>query len=209
VNGPGSLTAALDRARTLGFLGPGPVDAHAAHAAGFVATVEAALGRAPLSVLDLGSGGGVPGLVLAEAWAGTPVNLVESSRRRAEHLRQAISDLGWADRVVVLEERAEVVAHESQFREDLEVVTARSFAEPAATAEIAAGLVAVGGYLVVSEPPDERAERWPPAELEEIGFSAARSVEQAVGHFVLLEKMAAAPANLPRRVGRPAKRPRW
>jgi 16S rRNA (guanine527-N7)-methyltransferase len=209
VNGPGSLTAALDRARTLGFLGPGPVEAHAAHAAGFAATIAGALGRPPVSVLDLGSGGGVPGLVLAQAWPGASVRLVESSRRRAEHLRQAVAELGWTNRVLVLEERAEVVAHDPDYREHLEVVTARSFAEPAATAEIAAGLVAVGGYLVVSEPPDERAERWPPAELEEIGFGVALSVEQAVGHFVLIEKLADVPGSLPRRVGRPAKRPRW
>ena len=47
-----------------------------------------------------------------------------------------------------------MVGRPGPHREHFEVVTARSFAGPAVTAEIAAGFVAVGGVLVVSEPPD-------------------------------------------------------
>ena len=206
---PGPLLAVLDRARRLGFLGPGPVDAHIDHARGFAASAEAALGRPPRRALDLGSGGGIPGLVLADRWPETSVILVESSRRRSEHLRRAVAELGWTGRVTMLQERAELVARDPDYREGVEIVTARSFAEPAATAEIAAGLVAVSGFLVVSEPPDERTDRWPPASLEELGFGPAQFVEQVVGHFVVLAKRSAAAHDVPRGVGRPGKRPRW
>ena len=55
-----ALIDALERSRSLGFLGPGPVTAHVEHARGYLSYV--ADGG---TVLDLGSGGGVPGLVLA------------------------------------------------------------------------------------------------------------------------------------------------
>ena len=49
--------------------------------------------------------------------------------------------------------RAEDWAHEPELRETFDLVTARSFARPAVTAEIACGFLKVGGLLVVSEPP--------------------------------------------------------
>src|SRR4051812_34590597 len=60
----GQLIETLEEARTAGFLGPGPVEPHIRHAQGFAAAVVAALGREPANFADLGSGGGVPGLVL-------------------------------------------------------------------------------------------------------------------------------------------------
>ncbi len=168
------LAAALERARTLGFLGPGSVEGHLQHAVGFAITVERHLGGTPGSMLDLGSGGGIPGLVLAERWPDTRVLLAESGHRRCEHLRGVIAAVGWGERVSVLEERAELTARRPELREQVEVVTARSFAAPAVTAEIAAGLVAPGGLLVVSEPPESDPSRWPADELAALGFGPAR-----------------------------------
>src|SRR4051794_28553324 len=62
--GPGSelLVDVLADARDAGFLGPGPIEPHIAHAEGFGAAAEQALGRAPENFADLGTGGGIPGL---------------------------------------------------------------------------------------------------------------------------------------------------
>jgi 16S rRNA (guanine527-N7)-methyltransferase len=207
-----SLRATLEHARTLGFLGPGDVDAHLRHAAGFVAPVVGQLGRAPVSMLDLGSGSGIPGLVLAQRWPDARIVLVESGHRRSDHLRAAVAALGYDGRVQVVEERAELTAHRPEFREQFEVVTARSFATPAATAEIAAGLVAVGGLLVVSEPPHPDPARWPPDGLDPLGFGPPRSErggDARDAHFVVFVKTQSAPSAVPRAVGRPGKRPRW
>ncbi len=95
-------------------------------------------------MLDLGSGAGIPGLVLADAVARVRGMLVESGHRRCEHLRREIDGLGWTARVEVLEERAELTARRPELRESVELVTARSFATPAATAEIAAGVGCAG-----------------------------------------------------------------
>jgi 16S rRNA (guanine527-N7)-methyltransferase len=203
------LVAVLETARAAGFLGPGPVEPHIRHADGFVRTAVAVLGGAPDRFCDLGSGGGLPALVLAARWPAAGGVLVESSRRRSAFLREALERLGFTDRIEVLEERAESAAHADRLRERFPLVTARSFAEPAVTAEIAAGLVEVGGALVVSEPPADTTERWPAVGLAELGFGPA--VRDAVldAHFVTIRKVRAAPADVPRGVGRPAKRPRW
>jgi 16S rRNA (guanine527-N7)-methyltransferase len=207
--GEDSLHAVLEGAREAGFLGPGPVEVHLRHALGFAMAVETALGRPPVTFADLGTGGGVPGLVLSLRWIGTRGIFVDSNHRRIEALRLAVARVGVEDRVEVIEERAELVGRPGPYREGYEAVTARSFAEPAVTAEIAAGLVVVGGVLVVSEPPDLSRERWPASGLSDLGFGAAEPVEQAGAHFVIVRKVSGAPEQFPRGVGRPGKRPLW
>jgi 16S rRNA (guanine527-N7)-methyltransferase len=207
---PGALPlAVLARAQELGFLGPGPVEAQRAHAEGFGEVVEGTLDAAPESLVDLGSGGGLPGLVLTARWPGCRVALVESNHRRCELLRAVVAEQGWAERVEVVEARAEVVGHESGRREGFRVATARGLAGPAATAEIAAGFVVVGGVLVVSEPPEPESERWPPAGLAVFGFGPAVRSTVRSGSFVAIRKISSTPEDVPRGVGRPSKRPRW
>jgi 16S rRNA (guanine527-N7)-methyltransferase len=207
-----ALRSILEQARTAGFLGPGPVETHLDHAAGFIAAAEAALARPPTNFVDLGSGGGVPGQVLAGAWPDARGVLVDSSQRRCAFLCEAIRRIGAERRVEVVERRGEEVGHAQEYRETFELATARSFAAPAPTAEIAAGLVAVGGILVVSEPPEPDPGRWPVGGLEAIGFGpAATQVHGSAhsAHYVMIYKAAPAPAQVPRAVGRPAKRPLW
>jgi 16S rRNA (guanine527-N7)-methyltransferase len=203
------LNQVLERARAAGFLGPGPVEPHIRHSEGFAAAVESALGRQPRNFADLGTGGGIPGLVLGVRWVEARGIFVESGQRRCVWLREAVCQLGIEGRIEVVEARAEAAARPGPRREQFEAVTARSFAEPAITAEIAAGLVGLGGVLVVSEPPEPDPERWPAAPLQEIGFAPAERREWHGAHFVVVRKVASTPERVPRRVGRPAKRPLW
>jgi 16S rRNA (guanine527-N7)-methyltransferase len=206
---PLELRQVLEEARTAGFLGPGPIEAHLTHAAGFIETAEAAFGRIPTNFCDLGTGGGVPGLALAIEWDQATALLVDTNARRSAFLRDAVTRLGLDGRVEVLEERAEIVGHPGPHRERYELATARSFAGPAVTAEIAAGIVKAGGYLVVSDPPVPDETRWPVIELRSLGFASAELVVRADAHFAVLRKAEAAPARYPRAVGRPGKRPLW
>ncbi|MCU1452134.1 MAG: rRNA small subunit methyltransferase [Acidimicrobiales bacterium] len=127
--------------------------------------------------------------------------------RRCRFLREAVDGLGLADRVAVVQERAELVGRDPEHRGRADVVVARSFGPPAVAAECAGPLLAVGGDLVMSEPPTtDDAQRWPPAALAELGFGGAERVEAAY-HVVRVPLLSPTGDRWPRRVGIPAKRP--
>lgn len=203
-----ALTDLLTESRQLGFLGPGPVEVHLAHAAAFAE----ALTTAPARALDLGAGGGLPGLVLAATvWPDTRWVLLDAQLRRTTFLERAVEALGLGDRVRVVTARAEEAGRHIDHRGLNDLVVARSFAAPAVTAECAAPLLQVGGLLLASEPPAaDLAARWPAEPLAELGFSAPVPIEIAgepPTHLVRLDLVRLAPDRYPRRVGIPAKRP--
>lgn len=198
------LQAVLEEARELGFLGPGPVDGHIEHAKGFLQAVGAEL---PRRVIDLGSGAGLPGLVLAMAWPRIPVVLLDSSERRTLFLARAADELGISSHVVVARARAEEAGRDPDWRARADLVVARSFGPPAVTAECAAPLLEVGGRLIVSEPPEEGGSRWPEGGLAALGLRPTGRFEQAFCRFQVLRQESLCPEDFPRRVGVPEKRP--
>lgn len=219
------MRAALRRARDLGFLGEGPLEAQLEHSSGFAdAAAAAGMADPPAAFLDLGSGGGVPGLVLAARWPRADVVLVDANERRCAALREAVESSGWQARARVVQARAEAAAREPELRGSFELVVARSFAAPAVTAECAAPFLRPGGLLVVSEPPlpeepgaddaaggaQDRATghagRWPSAGLEPLGLTPVRFVRARFSYQVLRQETLC-PDRYPRREGVPAKRP--
>lgn len=200
------LVRLLSRSRQRGFLGPGPVEAHIEHALAYTAALEADPSRA----LDLGAGGGVPGLVLAAlAWPATSWCLLEANQRRAAFLLEAVQSLGLADRVEVVAQRAETAGRAPFRRHRYRVVVARSFGPPSVTAECGAPFLAADGVLVVSEPPAvQRGVRWPPAGLADLGLGPPQAVDAGQGTtLTALPRTKACPSRYPRRAGIPAKRP--
>lgn len=157
------LSEVLDEARRLGLLGPGPVSDHIAHAEGFLAE------PVPHRFLDLGSGAGVPGLVLAVAWPEASAVLLDGSVRRAAFLRRAVVALALEDRVEVVGARAEVAGRETRWRQGFDRVVARAFGPPSLTAECASPFLRSGGDLLVSDPPGGE-DRWPADGLLRLGL---------------------------------------
>jgi len=193
----------LERSRSLGFLGPGPIDDHIDHAARFCALVDGV----PDSFVDLGSGGGIPGLIALSTWPGTTGVLLDAQARRCAFLRWAVDELGWSDRASVVEDRAERAGRDATLRERADLVLARSFGPPAVTAECAAAFVRVGGRIAVSEPPSGSEERWPVDGLMLLGLDLeAIRVDDGV-HMALLRKTAPLDDRHPRPIGVPGKRP--
>jgi 16S rRNA (guanine527-N7)-methyltransferase len=190
----------LLRAQRLGFLGPGPVQEHLEQAEAFVQAVSE-----PRRALDLGSGGGIPGLPLALRWPSSQWVLLDSSDRRTAFLEQAVHDLDMADRVAVITQRAEEAGRAPALRAQFEVVVSRSFGRPAVTAECGGAFVGVGGVLIVSEPPTESPDRWPVDGLAALGLED----QGRTGRVRVLLRTSPVPDGVPRRVGVPAKRPRW
>lgn len=205
----------LEQARELGFLGPGPVETHLDHAHGFAGVLRrlAAGGESgsgtswPDRAADLGSGAGLPGLPLALWFPESSWVLVESSVRRAAFLRRAVRQLVVGDRVEVAEERAEVVGRSPGWRGRFDLVVARSFGPPAVVAECGAPLLAVGGRVIVSEPPGGMPSRWPPSGLATLGMVPEGTVSAEGWAYQVVRQRQQCPERYPRRVGVPAKRP--
>jgi 16S rRNA (guanine527-N7)-methyltransferase len=209
---PEALQDVLVAARDAGFLGPGPIDRHLRHAEGFVtlARMEAE-GKSP-RMLDLGSGGGLPGLVVAGAWSEATMVLLEANERRAQFLERAVVACDLQRRVSVVHQRAEICGRDPLHRATFDGVVVRSFGTPAVVAECAAPLLRVGGWLIVSEPPSEgetdidEPGRWPADLLEPLGLVPAESVRTEFG-YQILRQVVLCPDRFPRRNGVPTKKP--
>ncbi|MFN7148015.1 MAG: RsmG family class I SAM-dependent methyltransferase [Microthrixaceae bacterium] len=200
-----ALRDVLTESRRLGFLGPGPIEDHVVHAMGFVPLVGGAS-----DVLDLGSGGGLPGLVLMTEVDAATFVLLDASTRRCEFLGWAVERLGLADRATVVCGRAEELAHDPGLRGRFQAVVARSFGAPAVTAECAVGFLdAPGSRLLVSEPPDAADGRWPSEGLGSLGLRAGERLQTGSSTIQVLELATMPPPTIPRRVGVPSKRPRF
>lgn len=198
------LLEVLGEAREFGFLGPGPVAAHIAHAEGFAAPFGDV---PPARWADLGSGGGVPGLVLALRWPATTGVLIDANERRTGFLRSALAALELGDRVEVVRGRAEEVGRETAHRQAYHGIVARGFGPPPVTAECAAPLLRAGGLVVVSEPPEEVA-RWDRDGLALLGLVSEGTIAVDARYHVLRQDRVCG-ERYPRRVGIPGKRPLW
>ncbi|HVA04311.1 MAG TPA: RsmG family class I SAM-dependent methyltransferase [Acidimicrobiales bacterium] len=208
---PPALREVLGQARSLDLLGPMALDEQVDHALGFAHAFEQARADDPTPGrwLDLGSGGGLPGLVLAQYWPSTPAVLLDSAERRTTFLAEASAELGWAERVQVIRARAEDAGSlDSDLRALFDVVWARSFGSPPVTAECAAPFLKPGGLLVVSEPPGpgQAVARWPRDGLAQLGQEPLTTVGGRFGYQVILQATAC-PQRFPRRSGVATKRP--
>lgn len=219
------LAVVLAEARSLGFLGPGPVEGQISHAHRLADVIEREFDHfgpqslrgglvgtpgdnvVTIEVAELGAGGGVPGLVLACRWQATNWLLIEAHGRRAAFLVDAVSRLELGERVRVRHERAEVVGRDGLCRASFDLVVARSFGPPAVTAECAAPLLRAGGLLVVSEPPDaDREQRWPAEGLSGLGLEPLDTERAEVAAALCRQALVCGDA-FPRRTGIPTKRP--
>lgn len=159
-------------------------------------------------IVDLGSGGGFPGLVIARMLPDASVTLVESERRKADWLVRAGADL---PNVRVVADRTEALAREE--REVWDLATARALATTPSLLELAAPLVRVGGSLVAWRgPSDAEPTSGDRSAGAEVGFAFDRVIEVepfagAERRLVVWRKTEATSGRFPRRPGRATKRP--
>jgi hypothetical protein len=127
-------------------------------------------------------------------------------RKRYLFLEEMVSYFGLGDRVSVYGGRSEECAQSPAYMRSFDLVTARGFASPAATAENASGLLHKDGILLVSEPPDSLESRWPEDGLRILGFSPPvyRRFEFS---YCWMVKGRKARGKFPRGVGIPEKTP--
>lgn len=165
----------------------------------------------PGSALDLGSGGGVPGIVLAMARPGVQWTLVDSVRKKADALRGFVAALGLPN-VEAIAGRAEDLGRGPR-RESFDLVTARACAPLPVLAELALPLVRVGGRLLAWKGRIGSAElRAGAAASALLGGDPPELRSAGVGSlgdhsFVQVPKSSPTSDRFPRRPGEPARRP--
>lgn len=200
------LTRALEESRARGFLGPNAIEPHFSHSLGFALCWEERVNTPPASFLDLGSGGGLPGLFLLDRWRCRGV-FTDSMVKRAKFLEEVLERTGSPGNGTVVTGRVEETARIPEFVEAFDLVTARSFGPPSVTAECGAQFLRVGGVLVVSEPPDDSdSTRWNPQVLEILGLTVEGRIRHGAA-YQILSKIHSTPPEFPRSIGLPRKRP--
>jgi 16S rRNA (guanine527-N7)-methyltransferase len=145
-------------------------------------------------VIDVGSGGGTPGIPLAASLPEREVTLLEAERRKAEFLRRWEAEL---PNLRVVGGRAE-----EQPVDAFGVAVAKALAPPPVAAEWCLPLVRTGGAAILWVGPS--AERAP---VEAAAARLAAEVEAAPPGFLVLRKTGPTPAGFPRRPGMAKKRP--
>ena len=174
---------------------------------------ETPTGGAALRLLDVGAGGGIPGIPLAIAFPHLAVTLLEATRKKVDFLQHAIASLA-LENVTALWGRAEDLAHVPLHREQYDVVAVRGVGSLATVAELALPFCKRNGMLVAfkSLPLDSELQ----AASHAIDLLGGRDPcvtpfnlpELPAPHCVVtLTKSARTPRQYPRRDGKPAKRP--
>jgi 16S rRNA (guanine527-N7)-methyltransferase len=166
----------------------------------------------PLRLVDVGSGGGMPGVPLKIAFPGLRVTLVESVGKKAEFLRSTVAQLGLTD-VEVVAERAESLARHPEYRDAFDWATARALGPLPVVVELCAPFLSPGGLLVAQRSGDLDAEIVHAAPAFKALHLWTRTpiyleLAELPGHgLVVGEKYAPTPERYPRRPGLPRKHP--
>ena len=167
-----------------------------------------------LRVIDIGTGGGFPGLAVAIALPGARITLVDSVQRKLDAVAAMASDLGLADRVRVRSERVERTGREVACRGRFQLAMARAVAAAPVVAEYLVPLLAPDGQAVLyrgqwSAEDQQGLERALALLQARIARQDQRELPGNRGLRTALSVVptAACPASYPRAIGVPAKAP--
>lgn len=172
-----------------------------------------AIGQGTLSVIDVGTGAGFPGLPLKIARPEIRLTLLDSLQKRIGFLEEVTAQLG-LENVCCIHSRAEDGGQNPEYREQFDLCVSRAVAALPILLEYCLPFVKVGGYFAALKGPDAEAEA---AEshtaLEKLGGRLAeiRDVDipgtDLAHKLVFIEKTAPTPPQYPRKAGKIGKKP--
>lgn len=162
------------------------------------------------SLVDVGSGAGLPGIPIKIARPDLDVTLIEADQAKAAFLVHACAALH-LEHVEVVARRAEEAGHDPKLREAFDVAVARALAPLPVLVELCLPFVRLGGRLLAQKTEAEDAAPAAHA-IDLLGGGHARvvtapSAARIAGTVVVIDKMRPTPARYPRRPGIPARRP--
>ncbi len=165
------------------------------------------------ATMDLGTGGGFPGIPIAIAHPDWPVTVADSTAKKINFIRSSYTTIP-LENVVALVDRAETLGRDPAHRDHYQLVTIRAVAEPAVCAEYAVPLLAIGGTAILyrghwTEEDSATLE----SAVEQLGASISQvsqfttPLTQGLRHCIYLQKNAPTPIKFPRAVGTPTQKP--
>lgn len=163
------------------------------------------------SLIDVGSGAGIPGIPLKILEPSLRLTLVEAKQRKAEFLIALLPELGISD-VTVLTRRSEEVAHDPRHREQYDFAVAKALAPLRTLAELTLPFVRMGGLVLAPKGKETDAEVKDARVALETLKGSVRAIEpirlsEPPQNVVIIDKELPTPPRFPRRPGIPAKRP--
>ncbi|MHA7813601.1 MAG: 16S rRNA (guanine(527)-N(7))-methyltransferase RsmG [Phycisphaerales bacterium] len=169
------------------------------------------------TVIDIGSGGGLPGIPLAIALPNLRFTLMDATKKKCDYLEQAADALGLSN-VRVICARAEALGQDrgektgagrvDAHREHYDVAMARGVGQIPMLAELTVPLVKVGGLVLMTkgQRADEELASAKQA-LHMLHAAHAGTVDTPTGRVVVIEKLRRTPRDYPRRDGEPKRSP--
>ncbi|MCH2146156.1 MAG: 16S rRNA (guanine(527)-N(7))-methyltransferase RsmG [Phycisphaerales bacterium] len=160
------------------------------------------------SLIDIGSGGGAPGIPLAVVCPELRVGLVETTGKKATFLEETVGVLG-LENVTVFNDRAErLAAHGEPQREAWDIVTARAVGRLPVLLELTVPFARVDGHVLAIKggQADEEIEE-ARAALHRLHVSVVETVRTTTGTIVVIEKPRPTPKCYPRGAGEPKRSP--
>lgn len=172
-----------------------------------------AIGAGALSVIDVGTGAGFPGLPLKIARPEIRLTLLDSLQKRIGFLEEVVKRLG-LEGVACVHSRAEDGGQNPAYREQFDLCVSRAVAALPVLLEYCLPFVRVGGVFVALKGPDAEAEAAQShAALEKLGgrIKEIRDIlipgTDLAHKLVLIEKTAPTPPQYPRKAGKIGKKP--
>ena len=185
-----------------------PAEAWVRHVADSLSLVPFVVESGAKSIVDLGSGGGFPGIPLAIAMPEVQVLLVDSVGKKVRYLEEVVQRLGLPN-VTVRQTRAEELADwKGGLRESFDAVVCRAVGGLATLVELALPLVKIDGLLLAikGEKAPEEIEEAARA-LKELQGEVAATQRTPTGTIVAVRKLAKTVRLYPRDQGLPARKP--
>jgi 16S rRNA (guanine527-N7)-methyltransferase len=171
-------------------------------------------GQPGLQLIDVGTGGGFPGLALAIALPGARLTLVDSVQRKIEAVRAMAAALGLEDRLEFCSDRIETLGRSKPWRGRYDWALARAVAPAPVVAEYLVPLLKPTGQALLYRgqwSSDDEQQLTAAAALLKARVSAVEGTELPAGrgqrHAISLSPIAPCPMRYPRAVGLPAKQP--
>ncbi|MDU3337143.1 16S rRNA (guanine(527)-N(7))-methyltransferase RsmG [Paraclostridium bifermentans] len=166
-----------------------------------------------MSIIDVGTGAGFPGLPLRICLENSKVTLLDSLNKRINFLSEVCTNIN-IDDIELIHGRAEDFGKDEKYREQYDIATARAVAGLPILMEFCVPFIKVGGYFVCLKGPNADTELEESRKaMEVLGLEFVEKIDvelpeiELKHNIVVFKKVNSTPAKYPRKAGKPVKTP--